>query len=198
MPNEEYALVLDYLQAGKPNSYKAEPVAQVIGTAFFTLLEVVPKSPLKAMDRVYVGKEQRNEIDYIKKRIDYSELTSTASLELERAVEKIVGEDKKRFVDFFNKAMPITIKRHQLELLPGLGKKHMLDILAERQKKPFESFEEIEQRVKLMPNAKKTIIKRILEELQEKDMKHYLFARAPPKPFEKDFGRGDRGFRRNY
>jgi putative nucleotide binding protein len=189
MPNEEKALVLDYLQAGKPNSYKHEPIAQVVGTEFFTLLEVVPKVPLKALETVYVGKEERKEIDHINKRITFSELTSTGSLELEKAVEEIVHQDPKRFVEFYNTAAPITIKRHQLELLPGLGKKHMLDLLAERQKKPFESFEDIIARVRLMPNPEKTIVKRILEEVEELDVKHFLFSRAPPKKFDRPFNR---------
>lgn len=187
MPNEEQALVLDYLPAGKPSSYKAEPIAQVIGTTFFTLLEVVPKSPLKQLDKVYVGKEARQEIDHIKKRVSFKELTSTAVSELDKAIEKIVDENAQKFVGFFNTSIPITIKRHQLELLPGLGKKHMLDILAERKKKPFESFQEIEQRVKLMPNPKTAVIKRIIEELEDEELKHYLFARPPAKKFEKDF-----------
>jgi len=191
MPNEEYALVLDYLPGGKPSSYKTEPIAQLIGTSFFTLLEVAPKFSLKILDKVYVGKEERTEISHIKKRISYNELTSTAVSELEKAIEKIVDESKQKYIDFFNKAVPITIKRHQLELLPGLGKKHMLDILVERNKKPFESFEEIGQRVRLMPKPKTAIIKRIVEELEEIEFKHYLFARPPVKKFE-------RGFRKRY
>ena len=182
MPNEEYALVLDYLPSGRPTSYKPEPIAQVIGTVFFTLLEVVPKQALKPQDRIYVGKDERKEIDYIKRRISFKDLTVSAVSELDKSIEKIVDEQKQRFIDFFNKSVPITIKRHQLELLPGLGKKHMMDILSERQKKPFESFEEIEQRVKFMPAPRKAILKRIMAELEEKDVKHFLFARPPPTP----------------
>ena len=90
MPNEEYALVLDYLPKGKSSSFKTEPVAQVVGTEFFTLLEVVPKKELKALEKIYVGKEVRQHIEYIKKRITYSELTSNSVAELEKAIEKII------------------------------------------------------------------------------------------------------------
>ena len=31
---------------------------------------------------------------------------------------------------------------HQIELLPGFGKKHMQEIIKQRQEKEFESFEE--------------------------------------------------------
>ena len=42
-------------------------------------------------------------------------------------------------IEFFNKAAPLTTRMHQLELLPGLGKKHMWEIIEERKDKPFES-----------------------------------------------------------
>ncbi|MBN2067782.1 MAG: DUF655 domain-containing protein [Candidatus Diapherotrites archaeon] len=187
MPNEERALVLDYLAKGKPNSYKSEPVAQVLGEQFFTLLEVVPKKELKVMESIYVGKDERAEIDYIKRRINSDELTSTAAAELEKAIEKIVEENTARFLEFYNTAGPITLRRHQLELLPGFGKKHMQDIIRERQKKPFESFEDLNKRVKLLPDTFKAIVKRIEFELREPNLNHYLFVRPPVK--ERAFGR---------
>ncbi len=184
MPGEDFAVVLDFLAKGKPNSFKSEPVAQVIGTKSFTLLEVVPKEgiALKIGEQVYVGKESRDKIEYIRSRIAYKDLTNNAVAELEKAIQKLVLDDRQRFLDFFNTSGSITIKRHQLELLPGLGKKHMMDILAERQKKPFESFEEMEQRIKLMPNPAKIIAKRIIEELENEDEKHFLFCRPPASP----------------
>jgi len=189
MPNEEQALVLDYLPKGRANSFKPEPIAQVIGTRFFSLLEVVPKKSLKAMETVYVGKEERDKIDFIKRRINFGQLTSTAVAEVEKAIEKVVKEDKQRFIDFFNQAQPITLRRHQLELLPGMGKKHMQGILRERQKKPFESFEDLSARVKLLPDPVKTIVKRVLSELEDESLNHYLFARPPVR---------EREFRKRY
>ncbi len=190
MPNEEFAIVLDYLPRGKSISYKTEPLAQVLGTQFFTMLEVVPKTELKILEKVYIGKEEREKISLIKRRIEAKELTSTASGELTKAIELIIAQDEKKFVDFFNSSRPITIKRHQLELLPGLGKKHLFNILDARQKKPFESFKDIEERVPLMPNVSKTIIKRIVEELNEVNEKHFLFCRPPAQKHE--FGQRER------
>ena len=63
---------------------------------------------------------------------------------------------------------------HQLELLPGIGSKHLWEILEERKKKPFESFEDIKKRVSLIPDPEKMITKRIIEELEDKD-KYRLF-----------------------
>jgi len=195
MPNEDYALVLDFLPRGKANSYKSEPVAQVIGTRFFTLLEITPKAgtEFRILEKIYVGRDQREKVEFIKGRVSYMELTSNSVAELDKAIDKIVSEDEPRFVEFFNKATAITIKRHQLELLPGLGKKHLFDILGQRQQKPFESFADLEQRVKLMPNPRQTIAKRVIEELMAASERHYLFARPPSEEnSEKHF----RGFRK--
>ena len=177
---EEYAIVLDYMPKGK-HGLDAEPIAQVIGKQYFTLLEVIPNTELKVFDTVYVGKDKRDKIKSVKRRIAYDELTGAAQAELEAAVEKIVKEDLKRFLDFYNTAKPITIRMHQLELLPGFGKKHLQDILAEREKKPFKSFEDIEKRIPLLPDPFKAIVRRVLRELTNPEEKHYLFVR----PFKK-------------
>ena len=42
-----------------------------------------------------------------------------------------------------------------LHLLPGIGKKLMWEVLTEREKKPFESFADISQRIKSIPHPKK-------------------------------------------
>ncbi|MCD6434616.1 MAG: DUF655 domain-containing protein [Candidatus Diapherotrites archaeon] len=180
--NEEYAIVLDFLPTGRAHSFKQEPIAQVIGKNFFTLLEVVPKEgiELKPQEEVYIGKEERDKIERVKGRIIFNELTTAAQDELEIAIEKIVNEREKDFVDFFNNAVAITIKMHQLQLLPGLGRKHLEEILKAREERKFENFEDIEKRVPGMPSPKKLVVKRVIEELQE-PQKHYLFVRPPPK-----------------
>ncbi|NIW13904.1 MAG: DUF655 domain-containing protein, partial [Candidatus Thorarchaeota archaeon] len=63
-----------------------------------------------------------------------------------------------------------------LELIPGIGKKYMWQILDERDRKPFKNFEDLQQRAN-MPNPAKLLAKRILEELAG-ESKHRLFTRA--------------------
>ncbi|PIN84887.1 MAG: DNA-binding protein [Candidatus Diapherotrites archaeon CG11_big_fil_rev_8_21_14_0_20_37_9] len=183
MKVEEKALVLDYLAHGKSSSFKSEPLAQLIGTEFFTLLEVSPKPGvnLAALEEVYVGKEEREKVEFIKRRISFKDLTNTSNSELEAAIEKIIMQNEKKFVDFYNTSRSITLKRHQIELLPGMGKKHMLQILQERQKAPFESFDELKKRVHSVPDPKHAIVKRIIEELEGFDTKYFLFVRPPAK-----------------
>ena len=94
---------------------------------------------------------------------------------LPEMVEKLVRKNEQRFVEFFNKGTIVTPRMHQFQLLPGVGKKHMMDILDERSKKPFISFTEISERVKLFPDPVKTIVRRVLQELEGEE-KYYLFA----------------------
>ena len=83
---------------------------------------------------------------------------------------------EKWFVNFFNTARAITPRMHALELVPGIGKKYMWQVINERQRKPFESFEDLQKRTEL-PNPVKLITKRVMEEL-EGDSKYRLFTRA--------------------
>ncbi|MCD6477328.1 MAG: DUF655 domain-containing protein [Candidatus Aenigmarchaeota archaeon] len=177
---DENVIVLDFLPSGHATG-KREPIAQVIGKKYFSLLEVVIRKGItvKNGDVLYVGKDKREKVDHIKRRISVKDLTSFARSELEFVIEKIVTEDEQRFVDFFNKSVPISTRMHQIELLPGFGKKHMFDILEERKKSPFKNFEDIRNRVKLLPDPKKSIIKRILEELEDENIKHRIFVAGP-------------------
>jgi len=179
MVREEKCIILDFLPSGYAGRRHAEPVAQAIGRNF-TLLEVVPKEgvTLKPDQEVYIGDGPRPEIRFIRGQIEYSRLTNFAKSLIPQIVEKIVKEEESKFVNFFNTAGTVTPRLHQIELLPGIGKKHVMDLLDERRKKPFESLSEIFQRVRLFPDPMKSVVKRILMEI-ENDEKYYIF--APPK-----------------
>jgi putative nucleotide binding protein len=173
---DDYVIVLDFLPHGKPTDRKAEPVAQVIGEKFFNTLEIVIKDgiSLRTGDRIYIGADKREQVKYIRSRIGYKELTNFSKSEIEAVVKDIMLRDEKRFVDFFNHAGPITTRLHSLELLPGIGKKHMWGIINERKKNPFEGFDDLRQRVEMLPDPHKIVIRRILDELEGKD-KYRLF-----------------------
>ena len=65
---------------------------------------------------------------------------------------------------------------HQLELLPGFGKKHMMAILEERKNKSFKNFGDIKKRIPNLPDPKKAIEKRLLRELENIE-RHNLFVK---------------------
>ena len=173
---DEYIIVLDFLSRGKPSDRRAEPTAQGIGDKYFNLLEVVikPGVSVKSGDRLYIGEGKREKVRYIRGRIRYDQLTTYAKNNLEQVLQDLIKKEEKRFVNVFNKAGPITTRMHSLELLPGIGKKHLWAIIRERRKKPFESFEDLQKRIEMLPDPKKMVIKRILDELQGTD-RHRLF-----------------------
>src|SRR3972149_5482050 len=181
---EEHARVLDFLSHGRPGmrvqgraGYRAGALVQLVGEEFFTLLEALVKdgAALKPHDRVYVGKEAREEITYIIGRIGYEELTASAKMELPTAINSIVLNRERWFIGFFNDARAIKPRMHALELIPGLGKNELWQVINERERKQFETFEDLQKRTEL-PNPAKLITKRVLEEL-EGDSKYRLFPR---------------------
>ncbi len=178
---EEYAIVLDFLPHGYPfdktPSHKKSAIVQALGMSHFVLLELVPKKEvyLQPYEQIYIGEGKREQIHHIIGKLPVNKLTATAKSELEFVVKDLVIQNEKKFVEFFNTAGPLTMRMHQLELLPGLGKKHMWEILDKRSEKPFESFADLKARVKLMPDPHKAIMKRILSEILGKE-KHNIFS----------------------
>jgi len=116
-------------------------------------------------------------VHHINGKLPFSRLTATAKAELGFIVDEIVEKNEQRFVDFFNNAQPLSTRMHSIELLPGMGKKRMWEILDERKVKPFKGFDDMKKRVHLMPDPKKAIIKRIMQELSGKE-KHLLFVNS--------------------
>ncbi len=178
---EVEAVVLDYLQWGYASDRRPlnqrESIILAIGTEQFKLLELIAKRDvaINLHDRVYIGDEERKQVERVKRRMSYSELTPTAKGELEPAIEEIVAESEVRFIEFYNTAVPISLKMHMLNLLPGFGKKTLTDTLTEREKKPFASFDDIRARVKTLQKPEKFICERIMLELENPEEKYHLF-----------------------
>ncbi len=189
---EEYAIILDYLPLGYVKegipSYKRKPVVQAIGKEEFTLLELIPKenTSLDIHQEVYIGSGKRDQISRVNRRLRYDDLTATAKVELNYVIEEIIKSKEDRFIGFFNNAGPISTRLHQLELLPGIGKKHMWDIIRARQEKPFENFDDLKKRVTMLSDPVKLLSKRVLMELEatgdrKGKRKYVLFTRSTTK-----------------
>ena len=164
---EVHAIILDFLPYGYPLEKKMMPIAQAIGDKNCTLLQLVPRRGVKLNvgDTVYIGEGKRDEVYYILGRLPEDKITETAKEQLSEFVSKKIEGDEKKFVDFFNEAEAINTRLHQFELLPGFGKKHTEAILEERNKKLFTSLDDLKKRVSNLPDPKRAIEKRILEEI---------------------------------
>ena len=178
---EEYAYLLDELPHGRPGAsrptYHARGIIQIIGETYFTLLEAEPRkdSTFAIRERIYVGKEGRTKVSHILGRITYEELTSAAKAEIPAVVETIIKSSVKRFIDFFNTSQSVTPRMHAMELIPGIGKKLMWQILEQRERQPFKGFEDLQDRVNITDPVK-LLARRVLKELSEEE-KYMIFTR---------------------
>jgi len=171
------AAVLDVLPHGRSDDdrpqHQKEPLAYALGVDEFHIYEL----SLDEDDDIAFG----DRIDLTEfgrlTEVAFEDLPSGARQELEYAVEEIVEADERRFVDFYNDAQPITLRLHQLNLLPGIGKKLRNTILDERKRKPFESFADLEERVNGLHNPREVLVERIQEELRDDDLKYRIFVR---------------------
>ena len=178
---EEYAYVLDELPHGRPGAqrsqYHGRAVIQIVGDSFFTLLEAVPHKDARFPqgERIYVGKKGRTKVEHILGRISYNELSSRAKAELPVALEAIIRADEARFINFFNNSQPLTPRMHAMELIPGIGKRLMWQIIEQRERVPFDGFEDLQSRVNLTDPVK-LLGRRVIKELSEEE-KYQLFVR---------------------
>ena len=187
---EEEVIILDYLKFGYVNpdrpTTRGMPIAQTIGVDKFTLIEVTPKDgiDLEIHDKVYIGPGKRDKVNRVKGLLDFEKLTATSRIELEYAIKDIIKGKEDEYVKFFNEIDPLSIKLHKLELIPGIGKKHMNMILEEREKEPFKSFDDLKTRVPLLGDPVELLAKRVVLELDTTQVKrgkkkYYLSTQVP-------------------
>jgi len=164
---EEFVRVLDFMPRGKSEVIKGRegPMVDAIGEERLTLLELLAmeNQSFDLGERVKIGKEGREKIVSVLGKLTYEELTPEAKASLPVVVEGVVKGNEAKYVAYFNELQPLTPRLHGLELIPGIGKTFMKEIVEMREKKPFTSFSDIQERVGLRDPAK-MIAKRIVEE----------------------------------
>ena len=172
LPNEkryeEFAYVLDFMSQGQSVVIKGREgsIVQAIGEERLTLLELLAADDqdFELGERLRIGREGRDKIMSVLGKLSYEELTQEAKSELPSVCEEIVKGNEARYVAYFNELQPLTPRLHGLELIPGIGKTFMKTIVDLREKQPFTSFEDIQNRVGLREPAK-LVAKRITEEI---------------------------------
>ena len=165
---EEHAYVLDYNSRGKSSTVRGRDgiIITAIGEERLTLLEIlgIPNSTFEVGEKIYIGKEGRTKVLSVLGKLDYDKISSSAQSELESTVENIVTNNESKFVEYLNNAQPLTPRIHALELIPGIGKTYMKSMLEERERKKFESYQDLQERVGLKEPVKH-IAQRIIDEV---------------------------------
>ncbi len=176
-------VVLDLLIHGHPEedkpSWAKTPIAQVLTFPDFVLYEVkVNKSSnIQVQEqKTYEEFVKEEKLNDVLKKIDYNDLTSTSKALIQPILEKEVLKYEEEFINFFNNSTSITPRMHALKLLPGIGQKHMWEILNARERQKFGTFQDIADRTSISHPAR-LIAQRIIKELQ-RDVKYYLFSKT--------------------
>ncbi len=176
-------VILDLLLHGHPEedrpSWAKTPIAQVLTFPDFVLYEVKinKNSDIKVQEqKTYEGFLNEDKLREVLKKIDLDDLTSTSKALIQPILEQEVLKYEEEFINFFNNSTSITPRMHALKLLPGIGQKHMWEILEARERQKFVTFQDITDRTSIS-NPAKLISQRIIKELQ-RDVKYYLFSKT--------------------
>lgn len=165
---EEYAYVLDFNPRGKSSAVRGREgiIVTAIGEDRLTLLEIlgIPNSAFEIGEKIYIGKDGRTKVLSVLGKMEYDKISSSAQSELSTVVQTIVTVNESKFVEYLNNARPLTPRIHALELIPGIGKTYMKTMLEEREKKKFESYQDLQDRVGFKDPVKH-ISERIMDEI---------------------------------
>lgn len=177
------AVVLDVLPHGRADDdrpqYRRSPLAQALETNGFRLTELVLADDASLGIGDVVQIEPGEPPIEVTRPLAYEDLSGGARSELEHVVKEVIDADEERVIEFYNEAGPVTLRLHQLNLLPGVGDKLRDNILDARKRRPFESLEDFESRISGLHDPQGVIVERILEELRDEDVKYKLFVREP-------------------
>ena len=165
---EEYAYVLDFISMGKSKTVHGREgiIVTALGEERLTLLEIlgIEDSTFEVGEKIYIGKEGRTKVQSVLGKLDYEQITGSAQSELSNVVTTIVKNNERRFVDYINNAQPLTPRKHSLELIPGIGKTYLKQIIEQIEKQKFINYKDMEERAGLKEPVNH-ISKRILDEI---------------------------------
>ena len=177
-------VILDILLHGHPEedkpSWSKTPIAQVLTFPDFVLYEVKCNrdSEIKIQEKnTYEEFLIHNKLKEVLKKIDYKDLTNTSKALIQPILEKEILNYEEEFLNFFNNSTSITPRMHSLKLLPGIGQKHMWELIEARNRQKFTTFQDITDRTSLS-HPTKQLAQRIIKELQREGIKYYLFSKT--------------------
>ncbi|MDA7941670.1 MAG: DUF655 domain-containing protein [Nitrosopumilus sp.] len=142
-------------------------LAVVIGEGRLVLLEVEtrPGASPSPGDRMRLSGADGPGEARVVGRVEYRRLPRHVQNLVGGIVEQIVRSSEARFVDYVNRAGPVSQRAHALEMIPGVGSTVFRVILDERGRAPFSSYKDIEERTGLRDPAGR-LAERMTEEVE--------------------------------
>ncbi len=166
---EEHAFVLEFSPRARSATVRGREgvIVTAVGEDRLTLLEIlgVPNSTFDTGERICIGREGRTKALSVLGKMEYGMISEPARAELPAVIEDIVTKNEKKFIDYLNNAQSLTPRVHALELIPGIGKTYLKAMIEERERKKFETFEDLQERVGLKDPVSH-ISQRILDEIE--------------------------------
>jgi putative nucleotide binding protein len=109
----------------------------------------------------------------VNRRLTYHTLTQDAQDRLKETITAIIGDNEQRFIDWYNNAQPIGLRKHQLDVLPGIGDTRRERIIDEQRQGPFADFADLETRVESLHDPQALLVERVLTELKKVEQVRY-------------------------
>ena len=166
----EWCRVIDHPEIDAAIVVVTEPALHVI--------RLRPKSGASLQitgSRIYMGidHEKREVVQDVLGFARIRDLSNAATQELPVVIQQIIEESPDVFVQqFFNRAGNLSLKMHAFELLPGVGNKKAMEMVASRGRVGWESFAQLDEDCNI--NAAELLAKRFVSEIEDRGLQPRL------------------------
>ena len=166
----EWCRVIDHPETDAAIVVVTEPALHVIR------LRPKPDSAIQMVgDRIYMGIDhtQRDVVQDVLGFARIRDLSNAASIELPIVIQQIIEESPEVFIQqFFNRAGNLSLKMHAFELLPGVGNKKAMEMVASRGRVGWENFAQLNEDCNI--NAAELLAKRFVSEIEDRGLQPRL------------------------
>ena len=166
----EWCRVIDHPETDAAIVVVTEPALHVIR------LRPKPDSAIQMVgDRIYMGIDhtQRDVVQDVLGFARIRDLSNAASIELPIVIQQIIEESPDVFIQqFFNRAGNLSLKMHAFELLPGVGNKKAMEMVASRGRVGWENFAQLNEDCNI--NAAELLAKRFISEIEDRGLQPRL------------------------
>ena len=166
----EWCRVIDHPETDAAIVVVTEPALHVIR------LRPKPDAALQTVgDRIYMGIDhaQRDVVQDVLGFARIRDLSNAASIELPIVIQQIIEDSPDVFIQqFFNRAGNLSLKMHAFELLPGVGNKKAMEMVASRGRVGWENFAQLNEDCNI--NAAELLAKRFVSEIEDRGLQPRL------------------------
>ena len=166
----EWCRVIDHPEVDAAIVVVTEPALHVI--------RLRPKSSAELQmvgNRIYMGIDhaQREVVQDVLGFARIRDLSNAASQELPIVIQQIIEDSPDIFIQqFFNRAGNLSLKMHAFELLPGVGNKKAMDMVASRGRVGWENFTQLNEDCNI--NGAELLARRFVSEIEDRGLEPRL------------------------